>query len=169
MTAAGKNGAHPRVETGYIITGATYAVPNVVFALDDPKWFPKATETSLATLTRKVAKAVAQAYPDEYTPSLVVWVHTHPNGGTKPSATDRENSESVRKKFKQELGTDDFEFFNAVHGYDEINASGTISERFVPSNMTSGFEWAGDTHEHRMSLWDADFTTPAPTTVITDE
>ncbi|GGL68125.1 hypothetical protein [Halocalculus aciditolerans] len=158
MEIRGKNGAHPRVETVYVVTGDTYTRPTDVFALDDPKFFSKATPTAVSSYGKQMAKQVAANFADGEAPRLVARFHTHPSGKVIPSATDQKSAEKIRTQFEEALGTTDFEFFHGIHAYRE--ASVGPGERHAPEQTGSNVCWYGEQYRHELGVFDARFQTP---------
>jgi len=162
-----QNGAHEIVETAYVLTGPAYAVPNLMFQLDRPDYYTSATESSLHSLTGKMALDVAKAYEGYEPPKMVAWIHTHPNGSTVPSTTDKRGAESVKRTFERALGTDDFEFFNGIHAFDNTwERESTVDERYSPEKGARTVSWTGTRFKHTLAMWDKTFKHSRPMEVL---
>jgi len=153
LETRGKNGAHERVETVYVLTGQSPTTPTELFGLDKPEYYKSATRSSVTTLEGKVARRVAASYPDGETPNVIARFHTHPGGTTTPSDVDRKSAESVKSCYEDAFGTDDFEFFHGIHAYVEQSGVPSVSERHDPSAVSGGISWRGEQYRHELALF----------------
>lgn len=153
LETRGKNGAHQRVETVYVLTGQSETTPTELFGLDDPEFYQSATRSSVTTLEGKVARRVAASYPDGETPNVVARFHTHPGGTTTPSDVDVKNAESVKRCYEEAFGTDDFEFFHGIHAYVEQSGVPSVGERHDPTALSGGLSWRGEQYRHELALF----------------
>lgn len=168
LEVAGKNGAHERVETVYVLMGPTYTDPSELFALDDPEYYTAATPRAVVSRGAKMATAIANRYPDGESPSLIARFHTHPGGSTTPSDQDRDSARAVKETFERAFGTDDFEFFHGIHAY--IDHAGTTEQedRRNPEASSNGVSWYGEQYRHEFALYGADFANPRKVVVRDD-
>ncbi|MFC4449095.1 hypothetical protein [Halorussus aquaticus] len=160
LETRGKNGAHERVETVYVLTGQSATTPTELFGLDDPEYYESATRNSVTTLEGKVARRVASSYPDGETPGVVARFHTHPGGTTTPSDTDVGSAESIEECYEDAFGTDDFEFFHGIHAYVEQSGVPSVTERHDPAALNGGVSWRGEQYRHELALYGPRFRNP---------
>ena len=160
LEVAGKNGAQERVETVYVLAGSTYTDPNELFALDDPEYYRAATPRMVVSHGRKMARAIANRYPDGKAPNLIARFHTHPGGSVTPSDADRKSARAVRDLFERVFETDDFEFFHGIHAYIDHSGSTTPEERRNPEASSNGISWYGEQYRHELALYGPGFENP---------
>ncbi|WP_135826448.1 MPN domain-containing protein [Halorussus ruber] len=153
LETRGKNGAHERVETVYVLTGQSETTPTELFGLDEPEFYQSATRSSVTTLEGKVARRVAASYPEGRTPNVVARFHTHPGGTTTPSDVDVKSAENVKECYEKAFGTDDFEFFHGIHAYVEQSGVPSVNERHDPSAVSGGVSWRGEQYRHELALF----------------
>lgn len=168
LEARGVNGAHQRVETVYVLAGSTYTTPTDLFRLDNPEYYASATRRSVTSYGRKMAKKVANLYPDGQAPRLLARVHTHPNGSTRPSDTDRSSAGEIASQFADAFGTSEFEFFQGIHAYKDHSRNPGPSERHNPTARSNSASWHGEQYRHELALYGPEFRNPRRV-VIEDE
>lgn len=160
LEARGLNGAHQRVETVYVLAGSTYTTPTDLFRLDNPEYYASATRRSVTSYGRKMARKVASLYPDGQAPKLLVRFHTHPNGSTRPSDTDRSSAGEIASQFADAFGTSDFEFFQGIHAYKDHSGNPGPSERHEPVARSNSASWRGEQYRHELALYGPEFRNP---------
>ncbi|USZ69230.1 Mov34/MPN/PAD-1 family protein [Halorussus salilacus] len=153
LETRGKNGAHERVETVYVLTGQSYTTPTELFGLDDPEYYASATRRSVTTKEGKIARRVAASYPAGETPNVVARFHTHPGGSTVPSDTDVQSAEKIERCYEQAFGTDDFEFFHGIHAYVDQSGTPSVEDRHDPTALNGGVSWRGEQYRHELALF----------------
>lgn len=168
LETRGKNGAHERVETVYVLTGQSPTTPTELFGLDKPEYYESATRTSVTTFEGKVARRIAASYPDGETPNVVARFHTHPGGTTTPSDVDVKSAESVEQSYRDAFGTDDFEFFHGIHAYVDQSGVPSVEERHDATALSGGVSWRGEQYRHELALFGPRFRNSRDV-VIADE
>lgn len=168
MELAAKNGAHERVETGYVLAGMSETVPNVLFGLDDRCLYLESTDRALNPRIRSIARRVAAAYPAAVTPDLLVWIHTHPhNEEAQPSEQDTAGNDELRDCFVEAFEADSFKFLQGIHAYATRSGEPTLGYRHQPTADGDAFLWAGEQYTHTLRVWDYRFQQPLQPEVIT--
>lgn len=150
----GNNGAQRDVETVYLLTGDSYTTPTELVQLDDPAVYNKMTPTSVSTKLNAVAEQLARMYDSRPDPKLIAYVHTHPDGSTRPSPTDKQGSETAKKVFERHF--DNFEFFNAIHALGD-KADVPVEKMREPRESGGGVWWYGETRRHELAVFDAHY------------
>lgn len=153
----GKNGHGSIVETVYVLTGASYTRPTDVICLDNPEYYASATRSSVQFYPRQMAEKVASLYPDGETPNLIARFHTHPGGTLIPSSADKGSAAQVRQSFVNAFGTEDFEFFQGIHGLEEHGRNPNSDERHDLSVSQNHLEWMGERFRHKLAVFDRYF------------
>jgi proteasome lid subunit RPN8/RPN11 len=162
-----QNGAHEVVETVYVLAGPTYTTPNVMFQLDDPELYESATPSSVTSMTRAMARRVAAAYDGLPAPKMIARVHTHPNGSTTPSDVDRTGNDRLVEIYRDELGTEDVEFFQGIHAFDRHRErQRDLDDRYEPRASVNGVSWHGSRFQHTLKLFDPHFRQNRPVEVL---
>lgn len=160
LEARGLNGAQERVETVYVLAGPGYTTPTDLFRLDNPEYYASATRRSVTTYGRKMARKVANLYPDGEAPGLIARFHTHPGGSTRPSDTDQQSASEIASQFAEEFGTRDFEFFQGIHAYKDHSSSPNPDSRHNPDVRSNAVAWRGEQYKHELALFGPEFRNP---------
>jgi proteasome lid subunit RPN8/RPN11 len=169
LEARGLNGAHQRVETVYVLAGPSYARPTDLFRLDNPAYYASATPRSVTTYGRQMAQKVARLYPDGQSPQLLARVHTHPNGSTRPSDTDKQSASEIASQFEAAFGTTDFEFFQGIHAYTDHSQNPGPSQRHDPTARSNTVSWQGEQYRHTLALFGPEFQNLRQVVIPDDE
>jgi hypothetical protein len=168
VATRGLNGAHPNVETVYVLAGPTYTTPTDLFRLDDPDYYTTATRTKVSSYGRKMAEKVANCYPDGQAPKLLARFHTHPSGSTRPSDTDKGSAAKIASHFENAFGTSDFEFFHGIHAYSDHGGNPKPGERHDPSARSNVVSWRGEAYDHDLALYGRKFRNPKQVVIADD-
>lgn len=150
----GNNGARRDAETVYLLTGETYTVPTELVALDDPAIYEASTESSVRAKLDAIVEELKLAHEGRPDPKLIAYVHTHPDGSTRPSPTDRQNGERIAERFERQF--DDVEFFHGIHGLGERTTVEGDRRRDLRSS-TGGCWWYGENRRHELAIFDASY------------
>lgn len=160
LEARGKNGHGSIVETVYVLTGPSYARPTDLVCLDSEKYYGSATRRSVSFYPRKMARKVANLYPEGSAPKLIARFHTHPGGSVTPSSADKNSAPAVREAFVDAFGTDNFEFFHGIHALEEHGRHPGPDERQRPRAHPGQVSWVGERYRHKLALFGRKFQTP---------
>jgi hypothetical protein len=157
------NGATADVETVFVLTsGDSYAVPTRLFAFDDPGLYTEATPRAVEIDNEAVARTIAAFYDDRDGPKLVSRFHTHPNGGTTPSAKDRRNGPDCARIFGRHF--DDAGFFLGIHALREACRPEPDWLRCPARTAADEVAWWGENRKHALALFDGAYE-PRPVAV----
>jgi len=169
VAARGINGHGKMVETVYVLAGPTYTTPTDLVCLSDPEYYGSATRRSVSFYPKKMARKVDALYPDTEHPKCIARFHTHPGGSITPSQQDQDSSQAVYDAFVDAFGSDDFEFFQGIHGLEPHGQSPNPSERENPITHPNHVEWDGERFTHKLAMFARDFRTPKDVALSTHD
>lgn len=156
------NGATNDIETVYVLTGETYFVPTQLFAFDDPELYNEATANRVNVKSQVLARTVAKFYDERPGPKLIVWVHTHPSGGTQPSLADINCTPRQKRLYNQYFT--DYELFLGIHGLKEVCDPDPDWLRQPELTADHEVSWWGENRKHSLALYDAHYE-PRPVVI----
>jgi proteasome lid subunit RPN8/RPN11 len=165
LEVRGNNGGTETVETVYVLAGThSYAVPERLFAFDDPDLYKTAEPTRVNMDYHAVAQTVADFYEPGPGPTLIAHFHTHPSGNGRPSDQDHSVAESRETTYDRYF--DDYQLFLGIHGLGEECDPDPEWMRRPQRTATNEVSWWGENRKHTLSLYDGAYE-PRPVAVLT--
>jgi hypothetical protein len=165
LEVRGNNGGTETVETVYVLAGThSYAVPERLFAFDDPDLYNKAEPARVNVDNHAVAQTVADFYEPGPGPTLIAHFHTHPNGYNQPS--DQDHSVAERREATYDRYFDDYQLFLGIHGLGEECDPDPEWMRQPQRTAANQVSWWGENRKHTLSLYDGGYE-PRPVAVLT--
>lgn len=167
----GNNGGVETVETVYALAGSTYFVPETLIALDDPDLYKAAEPRRVQTDDWEVIRTIDEAYTPrsasgvketEAGPRMLVRVHTHPTGRTRPSDNDREAAAHRDLLYRY---FDDCEIFLGIHGLGEECAPDPEWMRVPERTAENEVSWWGENRKHKLAVFDREYE-PRPVRLL---
>lgn len=151
LEVRGNNGGVETVETGYILTGSTYYVPEKLHNCDDPDIYQYARPERMCSSTTQIRLRVRDFYEGQPDPRMICPVHTHPSGRTTPSKGDTQSD--LKQAFDVEF--DDYEFFYGIHGLHDDDRTPDPSWMRVPEQTDHHkVSWYGEYRRHTLAFYD---------------